>query len=85
MTARRTLRVLALDPRLGKPGDTRDGSFPDAQGFVDLGYAEWVVERSEEIETAQARPAPEVATRRPTKRTTGKSSSRPDRPDVETR
>lgn len=69
MTPGRRLRVLVEYPGLGKPGDTRDGSIPDAQAFVNLGYAEYVVERTTNIETTERAAAPEASVKRPTKRT----------------
>jgi hypothetical protein len=59
----RRLRVLSEHPHLGKPNDLCDG-FEGAQAYVDAGLAEWVVDRSDEVDTAMAEPATEVAVRR---------------------
>jgi hypothetical protein len=63
----RRLRVLSDHPDLGRPNDLRDG-FEGAQAYVDAGLAEWVIDRSEPVETGMAHPAAEAAVRRPGRR-----------------
>lgn len=63
----RRLRVLAGHPQLGVPGHIRD-EFDGAQAFVDLGYAEWILDRSLPVETTERALHVEVASQRPTPR-----------------
>ena len=63
----RRLRVLAGHPVLGEPNEIRT-EFPDAQAYVDAGYAEWIVDRSAQVETTDRAGATEAAVMRPSGR-----------------
>lgn len=65
----RTLRVLSHHPDLGNPGETRP-EIPNAQAYVDAGFAEWVVNRTADVETTEAPGAHEatVTRERPARR-----------------
>lgn len=63
----RRLRVLSDHPHLGRPGEIRSG-FEGAQAYVDAGLAEWVVDRTADVETTERSGAPETAVERPTVR-----------------
>lgn len=79
----RRLRVLVGYPGLGKPGDIRDASLiQDPQAHVDLGNAEWLVERALVVETTEALADREQTT---TRRTPRKVTARRDLPTIETR
>ena len=60
----RRLRVLSGHPLLGRPGELR-AEFEGAQAYVDAGFAEWLVDRSAEVETTSRAGAPETTTPRP--------------------